>query len=338
MQIAGGFGESVIPRGNYGFERDGAPVTTPERPAAFSERSIPMLAVEAGAQFHGIGRFDLGYRKGDASNRTEIPLSTTGGARGYPYTDNAPSGSTGIGGNVPLSVDTDVRVWELEAGYRLPMAYIFRGGATAGSGVSLGWSGSSISTTTNATAGSGVSPYFGITAAYRDREHIGIVSITTPVIATQTLEQDVDELEIAALVGADAVIPLGTGARFTLGGEVGAYLYDFDLGSLETNNQNFGPAADRDFAIAIEDSENGVGFTGAIRAELSIDVSGGPGGGRTTGVELFAGGGARFLSDRAQVVNPFSGDFVLGGGTTFLDTDDVFDWQVTVGMRGRWGA
>ena len=316
VQIAGGFGESAIPPGNYGFVRDGAPGTAPDLPAEVGERRVPLLVIEAGAQFRGIGRFNLGYREGDAGNRTEIPQSTTGGARGYAHTDNAPSDSTGIGGNVPLSVDTDVRVWELDAGYRIPMAYIFGGGAAAGSGVS---------------------PYFGITAAWRDREHVGIVSITTPVIATQTLEQDVDELEIAALVGADAVVPVGTRARFTLGGEVGAYLYDFDLDSLETNVQNFGPVADRDFAIAIEDGESDVGLMGAFRAEFSIDISGGPVDGRTSRVELFAGGGGRFVSDRAQVVNPFSGDFVLSGGTTFLDTDDAFDWQVMAGLRVLWG-
>ena len=316
VQIAGGFGESAIPPGNYGFVRDGAPGTAPDLPAEVGERRVPLLVIEAGAQFRGIGHFNLGYREGDAGNRTEIPQSTTGGARGYAHTDNAPSDSTGIGGNVPLSVDTDVRVWELDAGYRIPMAYIFGGGAAAGSGVS---------------------PYFGITAAWRDREHVGIVSITTPVIATQTLEQDVDELEITALVGAEAVVPVGTRARFTLGGEVGAYLYYFDLDSLETNIQNFGPVADRDFTIAIEDGENDVGLTGAFRAEFSIDISGGPVDGRTSRVELFAGGGGRFVSDRAQVVNPSSGDFVLGGGTTFLATDDAFDWQVMAGLRVVWG-
>jgi hypothetical protein len=108
---------------------------------------------------------------------------------------------------------------------------------------------------------------------------------------------------------------------------VGAYLYDFDLSSVETNAQNFGPAADRAFTSTIEDSESGVGYRGRAFAELAFDVS--------RSLEIFVGGSANYSSHRAQVVNPFSGDFVLAGGTTFLDTDNAFDWQVGIGLRAQ---
>jgi hypothetical protein len=284
---------------------------------------------EAGARFAGIGRFTLGYREGDARNATVIPVSTTGGAAGAPYTDNGPSGSTGVGGNVGLSVDSEVRLQDYYASTELFLddEPDLLGAASPGRAIDE-----------MMMAQIAVRPFLMVAAEYRDRDHRGSVAITTPVLFSQTLDQSVNELEISVAVGAEAVIPLGTGARFTLGGELGAYLYDFELSSLETVSQNFGPASDRDFTTEIEDGESGIGYTGAIRAEFIIDLSGRPiDGQHRGGVELFAGGGGRFLSDRAQVVNPFSGDFVLAGGTTFLDTDHAFDWRVFAGLRYTFG-
>lgn len=53
---------------------------------------------------------------------------------------------------------------------------------------------------------------------------------------------------------------------------------------------------------------------------------------------MFVSGRASYLSDRAQVINPFSGDFILAGGTTFLDTDEAFDWGISIGLRLRLGG
>jgi hypothetical protein len=314
VQIAGGYGETRIPRGNYGFVRDG-PAGTPERPAAFSQRQVPVLVFEGSAEILGFGRVSIGYREGDASNRTVVPASTTGGAAGAPYTDNAPSGSTGVGGTVGLGVDTEVKARNYHAGYRIGLAEIFG----------------------RRRADARFRPYVGLTAEHRDRDYRGTVSITTPVLFTQSLDQSVEETTVGAVVGAEAIVPLGTRARFTLGGEIGLYAYDFDLSSVESVTQNFGPASDRAFTSEIEAGKSGVGYTGEIRGEFVIDVSGQAvdGGGRS-GVELVAGGGGRFISHFGRPANPFSGDFVLAGGTTLLDTDDGFDWHLFAGIRLRW--
>ena len=321
--FGGGYGESEIPRVNYGFNRDG-PAGTEEQPAGFSERTVPGLMFVAGAQFPRIGHFTIGYREGDASNRTDIGPSTNGGAQGVVGTTELPGGNTGVTANLGVSVVSSVSFHEYDAGYR----YVFGDGDDQAA------------LDQGQVALSGLA---GIDVRYRERDHEAEVSITRttppPISVVQTLDQRVDELEVAAVVGAEAVIPLGTRARFTLGGEIGGYLYDYDLRSTETRVQpGIGPVADQDYTLRIDDDEGGVAYSAEIRGEFVIDVSGRPiDGQHRGGVELFAGGGGRFLSDRAQVVNPFSGDFVLAGGTTFLDTDHAFDWRVFAGLRYTFG-
>lgn len=315
VQVFGTYGENDVPSANFGFQRDGAAGTAPERPAAFSTERVETFGFGFGLQIGALS-FNLGYTEGEASNRTGVPASTTGGARGYPYTDNAPSDSTGIGGNVALDVDTEV---SLNA-FAPRIGYSWDVGGR-GATVVRGSYGHFFD-----------QPYDNLIlfnafadGLVGDRDHRGVVSITTPVIATQTLDQDLDELELGITVGFQAFFPIGGGAHVSIGGEVGVYAYDYDLSSLETNAQNFGPAADRAFTVRLDDSESGIGYRGAATAELGIGI------GRD--FELFVAGEARYQSHRAQVVNPFSGDFVLAGGTSFLDTDNTFDWRISLGLR-----
>lgn len=305
VQIDLGYGVSTLPLVNYAFMRDG-PAPAPDVPAAYSVRRPDVIAVEASLETRNLGTFSLGYAQGDASNHTEIAASTTGGARGYPYSAISPSGSTGLGGNVPMEVDTEEQVDE----YR--MNWSMRFGAEPPAEVL-----EALRTRLNATVG--------VTATYRQRDHLGITSITTPVIATQRLEQDVKELEIGVSAGLEAVVPLSAGARLRLGAQAGAYYFDYDLRSVERNTQNFGPLADRDFTTRLQDSVGDIGYHGDAITELSIDLG--------ARLELFARGRASYDSDRAQILNPFSGTAVQNGETTRLGTDHAFDWSISIGLR-----
>jgi hypothetical protein len=329
VHIAGGYGESEIPRTNYGFVRDG-PSGTPERPAAFSERRIPMLYIEAGAEFRGIGRFTLGYAEGDARNRTVVPSSTSGGAQGVVGTGLSPSGSTGVAGNLGVSVDTEVSVRDYFGGYR----YIF----AIGHGDPLDRGAVSLRGTA------------GLTVHYRERDHLGVVSIarTTPppISVVQTLDQQVNELKVAAVVGGEAVIPVGTRARFVLGGEVGAYLYDFDGESNEHRVQNIGPSSDFDYDLGRPLSVSGLGFQAelhvgfyyhilstASEAENYVNRQGLFETDSEARLDLFFESSIIYRPQVAQVLNPFNGDAVLGGTTTLLTRDAAVDMRAVVGVR-----
>jgi hypothetical protein len=323
-----GAGANEVPLANYGFEHDG--VGTDERPAAFSEHRIQMYEIVLGARFDRL-ELSLGYAEGDASNRSELPVSTAGGAQGTVNTAPAPSGSTGAAANRGLTVDTHTEVREFSGSARYEILDFGEAGSDplesprANSRVSAGLIGE-------------------LFVDYREREHFGEVEIPgvpagTPPVIAQALEQDVDELAIGAALGVEALIPLGGGAGVRFGVDLGLYYFDHELDSLQTNEQLVGPPEDRAFDIALEDGESGIGATTAVRGEFILDVSGRPVDGNARGgVEIFAGAEGRFMSERAQVNNPFSGDFVLAGGTTFLGTADTFDWRVFAGVRIPFGG
>lgn len=321
LSLGAGYGEAAIPRANYGFVRDGPAGSTPEVPAEQSERRSPVFVFEGAARFRGIGILTLGYREGDASNRIDIPAGPVGTARGFPYTATSPSGSAGIAGNVPLLVTTEVSVREFSGGFRTNLFGLdddlwqearAEEQATRNDPSLRGPTG-------------GVNVSVGADVIYRERDHAGTVSITTPVIATQTLDQRINEVEIALVGGVSTMIPVGTGARVTIGAEIAAYYYDFDLRSLETVTQNFGPVADRAFETLIRDSVNGVGYRGEISAELAVDVA--------LQFQFFLNGTARLHSDRAQLRNPPNGDFVFSGGTSLVGTRSAADWIATAGFH-----
>ncbi len=329
IQLSVGVGESQIPRTNYGVFRDG-PVGAEEQPIDFSRRNVRMLFIEAGGMFQGIGRFDLSYAEGDARRTTVVPASTTGGAQGVVGTGLSPSGSTGVIGNLGASVESKVSVREIHGGYR----YIFGPGHLApldrGS-ISLRGS-------------------VGVTVDYRERGLSGAVSITRttapPTSAVQTLDQEVGELQVAAVVGGRAVIPLGTRAGFTLSGEIGAYLYDNDGSSTETRVQNIGPLVDQNYDLGRPLSASGIGFSGELHVGFYYHIISSAYGGfeqRTDPMTLADHDQARldfFLdasilgrSHVAQILNPLNGDAVLGGTRTLLDTANTVDARVAVGVR-----
>ncbi|MEQ1688214.1 MAG: hypothetical protein ABL874_06550 [Sphingopyxis sp.] len=190
IQIAGGYGEMGIPRGNYGFRRDGPFGTAPELPALLSVPRVPVLVIEGAATFQGIGRFNLGYREGDGRNFVDLPTGPAGTARGFPYTALSPSGSTGITGNVPVRIDNFVEVQEFSAGLHIPISYGIQDKLTPGvihDGGSTMWAPSTR-----------LGLFFNTFIVFRDRNHGNVVSITTPVIATQTLDLGRNVLKLAA--------------------------------------------------------------------------------------------------------------------------------------------
>jgi hypothetical protein len=310
-----GYGESGAPRANYGFVRDGPPGTAPDLPAAYSEERIPMLTVVAGGEFRGIGRFELSYGEGDADNHVDIAQGAAGTARGAPYTATSPGGSTGVGGNVALEVTTETRVQQVSGTY----GYYDIGEFSLNPFDVPGTSTRRVTLAPDLSIGLG----FGVDLL--EREHDGETQIHIPVEFSQVIHQRLNEHMFRAFGGLDAAFPLGSGAHFRTEVQVGGYYFDTDLVSEESVRQNFGPTADRAFTTTLEDSDSGVGFRVDAGAELGFGLGG--------AVEAFLAGSATYFSHRAQVVNPSSGDFVLDGGTTFLDAAEALDWQVMLGVR-----
>jgi hypothetical protein len=305
LGFEGGFGSMQIPRTNYGFVADGPP-PDPEFPALFSAERPGGFWLSGEWETGRFGAFSLTYARAEASNHVEIAAGPPGSRRGWPYTALSPSGSAGLSGNVGMEVDTEARVEAYRIGWSM------RFGADPPAEVL-----DELRASLNGTVG--------ITASYRDRDHHGTLSITTPVIATQTFDQDVDELELGVNVGIEAVVPFSADVRLRLGAQAGAYYYDYDLRSVEHNVQNFGPAADRDFTTELRDSIGNIAYAGDAIAAIEVDLS--------PSAILFLSGEAAYFSDRAQVLNPPNGTFVQNGGTSALGTDDAFDWRVGIGLR-----
>lgn len=322
MQIAGGYGETTIPRANYGFNRAGA--ATPEEPAGFSETRFPVLVVEAGGEFRGIHRFRLGYREGDARNRTDIAPSTTGGAQGI--VGEAPSGATGVAGNLGVSVETEVQSREFYGAYH----YIF-GGDTPRRGTLEDRFDEELAEWSRIPRGF---LYAGVNVDFGTRDHRGVETITrttAPAISVvQTLDQEVDERRAGAVLGGEWRVPIGVNVRFSASAELSVDYYDFDLTTVRTRAQNIGSPSDQAFEERSEDSVNGVTYGGRLRGELAIDLSGV---GRPRSFEIFIAGEVLYRRDRAQIENLFSGDQVLRGETIRIGTDDAEDFSLMVGVR-----
>lgn len=315
--VSGGYGETEAPAANYGFLRDGPSGAAPERPAGFSEERVETLGFGLGLTLPRIGQFSFGYGEGSAGGRFDIPVLGGGGASGIVNTAESPSGSTGVTGDFGTTGTSDVSVRSFEGGYRYSFFDLPPTGWVEEPRVRF-------------------APFVGVAGAYRERDHQAQLDIATTlgsgfqVQVRQQLDQSVDETEFGAVAGVEAVVPLGPGVRIDFAAEAGVYYYDFDLSSLETRTQNIGPASDRSFTNRIEDNESGVGYSGTVQVGLGIAVD--------RQIELFIAGKASYFSDRAQVVNPFSGDFVLDGGTTFLGTDEAVDWRAMIGLRYVFGA
>lgn len=314
-------GEHEFPRANYGFRRDGSGGA--ELPAGFSAERIPMVGGEAGISLSGLAYFRFAYLTGDASTSFSVPTLGGGGASGIVNTRPAPSTSTGVTGDFGLvgGTDTSVDIFSVEA------RHYFYGDSPLDTGGSADEA---------SEGGLRIDPYLGLAGQYRDRNHDAQLEIAGTTgggfnfNVLQLLDQQVEELEISALLGVVATVPFGPGARFTVGAEARVTYFDFDLSSLETRTQNIGPTSDQSFTNLIEDGESGIGYAGIVSGRLGIDLA--------RRVELFLAGQASYQSDRAQVNNPFSGTFVQNGGTTFLGTDEAVDWTVSVGLRLRLGA
>lgn len=89
---------------------------------------------------------------------------------------------------------------------------------------------------------------------------------------SQTREQSIGQSNIA--VGADIRTRLAFSPVLSLSlmARGGPYHYDARLRSDEHNMANFGPAATRDFRIAIQDDADGIGFAGTLEARLEYKV------------------------------------------------------------------
>ena len=305
LGLEGGFGSMQIPRTNYGFVADG-PIPAPEVPAARSVRRPDGIAIGASLDTGRFGTFTIDYAHAEASNGVEIAAGPAGARRGYPHTALSPSGSAGLSGNVPIEVEIDQAVDMYRFGYSAHF-------------------GADPPAERLEEMRARLRAEAGLTISYRDRDHLGVTSITTPVIATQTLEQEVTEWEIGVFAGVEAIVPLNTDIRMTLGARAGLDYYDFDLRSVETNEQNFGPDADRAYSRSLEDSVSGISYHGDAFAELSADLG--------SRLEIFARARVHYSSDRARILNPVNGTFVQNGGTTSLGTDDAVDWTVGIGLR-----
>lgn len=311
LEASGGIGGTRLPQSNFGFVRDSSSAV--ENPALRGPRSISLLTLATAAYFAGLGRLDLTYAEGDARRTADLPAGPTGSARGFPYTARSPSGSTGVAGNVPLRAETGAEVQQFGGAFRIELVGIGRVIEQQG-----------IDRRPRASV------HAGATVSHREQEHRSLLSITTPVVATQALDQRIKELSFGPLIGASVSIPLGDGLRLNAGGDAALIAYDFDLRSTEAVTQNFGPAADRDFTTRIADEEKGVSYAvnGYFEMALSIDPD--------QQLEAFAGARASYGAS-ARLINPFSGDAVLGGETSRIAREEEFGWAIFAGLRLKFG-
>lgn len=327
--VGGGYGASEIPPANYGFVRNGPAGSAPEMPAAFSEENVGTYILEAGVYLRRLGQLSLSYATGEADTVFSVPVLGNGGASGIVNTDEAPSSSTGVTADFGTSGTTSVSFDSFGAEFRFNLVDRVPGRGTLFEG---------------GPDGSGARPggndrfraFAGFGFGYSERDHLGTVRIAGTTgggfqfFVNQDLDQQVTEFTGSLLAGVDYAIALGGGVRANVGVEARVIYFNFDLRALETRTQNIGSPPDQSFQNIIDDEEDGFGYGGTVRVGLEGDLS--------RAITLFIEGRARYTSDRGQIVNPFSGDFVLNGGTTFLATDDAIDVQIMIGLRAAFGA
>ncbi|ASK89923.1 hypothetical protein [Sphingorhabdus sp. SMR4y] len=244
-----------------------------------------------------------GYSEGDA--RTEFAIAAGGPVDvGFVYGETSPSGSTGLAiGNRGLTGFnlSEVSLHEFKLGLATPIAD--RDGFSA------------------------VAMAFANVLLF----DMDFESQAQSTVFGSVLEQSRDQSVSSTYLGIGGALgvrqDIGPGVALTGSAAGGIYYRDSDLTSMEWNSCALCPAADQDFTISIDESDSGAAFAGQLSAALEFDV--------TAKIKFAIGADASYLSDTGKIINPSSGDQVLQGETTRLETTDAWRWRATAGLKLR---
>lgn len=308
---------SLIPRGNIGVRRDGAPGAAPETDAGRTSHRVNGFGISAGFQTKISPDFDLRatleYEKGDAKTAFTTPATSpaqrvdTGIV--YGQLSNGSSGAiAGFGstGNAKVDLEewgADIEVgWQIAESSYLPYAVGLRAFTSA--------------------------QFRKANRRYAtDIASSGLSGASTFTFA-QTRLQKLNEDYVGVSVGLDAEFPIIEELKLAIMLSGGPYRVVSRLDSTEHNTANFGPMANRDFTIAIDGKAKHWGARFRTGAGLQYKLS--------DSVSLTAGVGYEYRSKVGAVFNPYSGDQVFFEGmTTGLTSQDwqAFDAAIGLAMR-----
>lgn len=318
LEVGVGLGELHVPGVGIGFVRDGLVGQAQEVYAGVTERRIAQTLYHATLIFRDTLRIGATYEEGEARNAFDIAAEPDR-FTGFAYGRMSPGVSTGIGtpfgvsgetqaSTSLFSVDVEVHIanlvrrtrWAEEA--RREREDIERRLDEASARFGLYGSVNVLDQQFRLAArGMGVSGGFNFQYA-QDR--------------TQDLEER--QLELGASLWAE--VPVSGVVSIVTGVKGGAYYRMADAKLLEINSSNFGPQPDRNFEIRIDEEDDGFGFRGRAEAGLDFRL------GRNLAVGLR--GRVDYRSKIGRIYNPVSGDEVLAGGLSRLETDDFLSWSV----------
>ena len=288
------------PETGIGFFRNGAAGSVPEVFAVTGPRRVDHYGGTALVSFPVGGITPLisfHYSEGDGGPVSFSIPAAAGTASGVVYGQLSPSGSSGIATAQGLSGSADVRSRLIALGIDVPLSQ-------------------------------SESSAIGIAATFRNwkRTYGGIANFNSGGNSfSQTRNQQLDETQIGLGLFGRATMPAGDAFAFHLIGRAGPYWRDSDLDSVEVNTCSFCPAADRNFTVAIRESDSDIGVFGDLTAALEFKLS--------PKASLWLGGSGHYLSRAGAIFNPSSGNQVfIDRLHTALSRDEVWFWEAMLGV------
>ena len=318
IYAGGAWSQDWFEETGIGFQREGPPGNAPERFAAeFSER-VESSGAEFGGFFYIPGTDTMlrvgGYvRTGDVRTDFDIP-GNVGIDSGIVYGSLSPGGSSGIATPFGLTgwTEFELDAWSISLTKSL---------------VSSPRTSKTFDIPPPQSAGLSLALYGTFDSWTRDYRAMAEYSAGGFTFSQQR-DQQVDDSFYELGLDGNLAVPLLPDIVFHLNGRAGGYYHDGNLNSFERNQSNFGPAADRDFTIAIQQSNNGWGFHGEAAATLELVLS--------PAASLYCGAAADYRSRVAEIFNPNSGDQVFFDGLmTDLRSGETDGRRFYMGARLR---
>ncbi len=328
------WGQTDQPVTGGGFvDRDGA-----ERLALPSPRTVDYVSGNAFLGFI-LGRTPvmLRARYGEGNGADSFDIEP-GVRSGHPYAALSPGGSTGISATEGYAGTSAVNVSDISLGGSIGLVGrplpAFDLPIHTGLGAYRSWDNPADGFASDSLPGPSVSFWLDYRHSDRDYDTQGGASGTTAGGFAFNFSQErrfsLDEDYVTAGFSAALGHALGDGVLVSAGAGAAAYYRRSRLDFRERNIANFGPAADQDFTILVEDEDDGIGFRGDAGAALSFRL------GSRSVLTLFGSGS--WLSEVGAPLVPLTGDAVLAGETVRLGTEDSWSWGVGAGLTLRFGG
>ncbi|WP_321327467.1 hypothetical protein [uncultured Parasphingorhabdus sp.] len=285
-----------------GFQRTGAGTETFADPAT---TKFDSAGFSLGINYKLDDKFSLygsyGYSEGDA--RTEFSIAAGGPVDvGFVYGETSPSGSTGLAiGNRGIAGfnQSDFSLHEFKVGLVTPIA--------------------------NKDGFSAFASAFANVLLFNMDFDSKAESTVFGSVLEQSRDQGVSSTYLGIGGGLGIRQEIGPGVALTGSAAGGIYYRDSDLYAMEWNSCALCPPADQDFTLSFDESDSGTAFAGSLSAALEFDI--------TRDLKFSIGADASYLSDIGKIINPSSGDQVLQGETTRLETGSAWRWRAKAGFK-----